>query len=348
MKLFLCVLLIGAAVAMPNLEWEKFKQKFGKYLSCFDNLEFGKLLDFNLYHQPDHYKAYTPEEEVYRRSVFEDNQKFIQKHNAEYAKGLHTYTVGTNKFADLTNAEFVSIYNGYRRVNTTRRSTYVKSGNFKNQVQVDWRAKGAVTPVKNQGQCGSCWAFSTTGSLEGQHFLKTDKLVALSEQNLVDCSGKSGNEGCEGGLMDQAFEYIKANGGIDTEASYPYEAVDDTCRFNPNTIGATFTGYTDIPTGSESALQEAVTKIGPISAGIDASSYKFQLYKDGVYDDHSCSSTLLDHAVLVVGYGEELDKLYWLVKNSWGTTWGMEGYIMMSRDKNNQCGIATAASYPLV
>lgn len=172
-----------------------------------------------------------------------------------------------------------------------------------------------MTPVKDQGQCGSCWAFSSTGSLEGQHFAKTKQLVSLSEQNLVDCSQKQGNMGCNGGLMDQAFTYIKENKGIDTEKSYPYEAEDRTCRFKAADVGATDTGFTDIKSKNEEALQQAVATIGPIAVAIDASHNSFQLYKRGVYNEKSCSQTQLDHGVLAVGYGTEGSDDYWLVKN---------------------------------
>ena len=162
-------------------------------------------------------------------------------------------------------------------------------------VILDWRDKGYVTDVKDQGQCGSCWAFSSTGSLEGQHFKATGQLVSLSEQNLVDCSTAQGNQGCNGGLMDQAFAYIKENQGIDTEDSYPYEAVDNQCRFKAETVGATDDGATDVKTKDESALQEAVATIGPVSVAIDAGHASFQLYKRG----GRCLAPSLDSPVCV-------------------------------------------------
>jgi len=252
----------------------------------------------------------------------------------------------------MTVTEFTKMMNGYnmsmRGQREQHRHTYTYNPNVKLPDTVDWRTEGYVTDVKDQAQCGSCWAFSATGSLEGQHFKQTGKLVSLSEQNLVDCSGPEGNQGCNGGLMDQAFQYIKDNQGIDTEDSYPYEAVDNQCRFKKDSIGATDTGFSDITTKDENALQSAVATVGPISVAIDAGHASFQLYSHGVYNEIFCSQVRLDHGVLAVGYGVEGGKDYWLVKNSWGTAWGIKGYIMMSRNKRNQCGIATASSYPLV
>ena len=195
-------------------------------------------------------------------------------------------------------------------------------------------------------------------------FRKTGKLVSLSEQNLVDCSGEYGNEGCNGGLMDNAFQYIKDNGGIDTERSYPYEGEDDECRYNPryeiyghanhNSFkfrwkGASDIGFVYVESGNEEELQHAIASQGPCSIAIDASHESFQFYSTGVYREPECDPGMLDHGVLLVGYGQEEDgSKYWLVKNSWGEGWGDNGYIKMAREEDNMCGVATQASYPLV
>lgn len=295
-----------------------------------------------------HAKSYG-KQEFMRRSIWERNVRFVNQHNAEAEMGKHTYTVEINKFADLTSEQFRAMYNRFN--GTTMKSnagSVFKSSGVKGPDAVDWRDQGYVTPVKDQGQCGSCWAFSTVAGLEGQHFKATQKLVSLSEQNLVDCSTKEGNQGCNGGLMDQGFTYIKNNGGIDTEDSYPYTGKDDKCAFDKANIGATLTGFVDVKSKSEADLIEALATIGPISVAIDASHMGFQLYKSGVYNQLFCSSTRLDHGVTAVGYGVLDGKDYYIVKNSWGEVWGMKGYILMSRNHKNQCGIATTASYPTV
>jgi cathepsin L len=239
--------------------------------------------------------------------------------------------------------------NGYRMKPAAKSQSVFVPPIQDNPTSVDWRTQGYVTPIKDQGQCGSCWAFSAIASLEGQHFKASGKLVSLSEQNLVDCSKKQGNQGCNGGLMDQAFTYIKVNNGIDTEASYPYKAVDQKCKFSAANVGATDAGFTDITSGSEDDLETAIATIGPISVAIDASHSSFQLYKSGIYNEPDCSSSELDHGVTAVGYGSDATGAkFYIVKNSWGTSWGTDGYIMMSKNKKNNCGIATAASYPTV
>ncbi|XP_078698624.1 cathepsin L-like peptidase [Branchiostoma floridae x Branchiostoma belcheri] len=300
-----------------------------------------------------HDKAYSEKEEYARRLIFQDNLKTIETHNQQADAGKHSYWLGVNQFADMTHAEYLDKVIGGCLINGNltkagSRATYRFIPNLQVNDTVDWRDQGLVTDIKDQGQCGSCWAFSTTGSLEGQHAKATGTLVSLSEQNLMDCSRKEGNKGCEGGDMDQAFQYIIQNKGIDTEQCYPYHAKNHRCKFDNSCIGATMSSFTDVTSGDEDALKQATFSIGPISVGIDASHQSFQFYSSGVYNEFECSSTKLDHGVLVVGYGTYHSKDYWLVKNSWGTVWGNQGYIMMTRNKNNQCGIATDASYPVV
>lgn len=305
-----------------------------------------------------HNKLYGDDtEEKFRMKIFMENKHKIAKHNQQYEQGKVPFKLALNKFADLLLHEFSSL-NGYnktltRSVGAPRMEegvTFMSPANVELPETVDWRKKGAVTPVKDQGHCGSCWSFSATGALEGQHFRKTGVLVSLSEQNLVDCSAVYGNNGCNGGLMDNAFKYIKDNGGIDTEKSYPYEAKDDTCRYNATNLGATDKGFVDIDQGSEQKMKEALATIGPVSVAIDASHQSFQFYSDGVYYEPECDSENLDHGVLVVGYGtdEKSGSDYWLVKNSWGSSWGDKGYVKMARNRENHCGIASSSSYPLV
>jgi cathepsin L len=318
--------------------------------SIFD----GSLDQYWMQYKKQHSKFYTSvEEETTRRLTWESNLRYIQQHNIEADLGKHTYWLKMNKYGDMTNQEFVRTLNGFNMTRAMKsavnRPTFLKPSNVKIPDSVDWRTQGYVTPVKDQGQCGSCWAFSAVASLEGQHFKQSGKLVSLSEQNLVDCSGNFGNMGCDGGLMDQAFQYIQANKGIDTEQSYPYEAVDNNCRFNAANVGATDNGFTDITSGSEDDLAAAIATVGPISVAIDASQSSFQFYSTGIYSDPSCSSTELDHGVTAVGYGSlGQGQDFYIVKNSWSTSWGDQGYIKMARNQNNMCGIATAASYPLV
>lgn len=296
-----------------------------------------------------HGKNYSPREEAMKRNTFFRNLAKIKEHNSKYPINV-SFTMGLNQFSDMTVEEYRS-YNKLRPVTNFTRggATFLLPLSTVLPASVDWRDKGLVTPVKNQGQCGSCWAFSTTGSVEGQHARKTGTLLSLSEQQLVDCSQDQGNQGCNGGWMDSGFLYIMSEpGGLETEADYPYTATDGTCSSDPSLEQAPVKSYADIKPGSEAALMAAVATVGPVSVAIDASGNDFQNYNGGVYVAASCSSTELDHGVLVVGYGTQNGQDYWLVKNSWDVTWGMDGYIMMARNYHNMCGIATKASYPVV
>merc|ERR1711977_487858 len=255
----------------------------------------------------------------------------------ENAKG-HKYTLAMNEFADLTADEFGAMYMGLAKPKKLWGSlesggTHVYDGSPLAD-SIDWVSKGAVTPVKNQGQCGSCWSFSTTGSLEGAWEIATGKLVSLSEQQFVDCSKSFGNMGCNGGLMDNAFKYAEQN-AICTEESYPYKAKAGTCEASSCTVGVPkggVTGFKDVKKEDLQAMEEAVAQ-QPVSIAIEADQRVFQLYHSGVLTG-TCG-TKLDHGVLAVGYGTLSGTDYWKVKNSWGATWGDQGYIMLEKGKDS-------------
>uniref|UniRef100_A0A914YBK6 Cathepsin L n=1 Tax=Panagrolaimus superbus TaxID=310955 RepID=A0A914YBK6_9BILA len=269
-----------------------------------------------------HSKRFTDNDiENERMLAFLASQQQVRRHNDAFERGDVSFKIGINHIADLPFSEYQKL-NGYRRLygdsNAQKNSSHWLSPlNADIPESLDWREHGYVTDVKNQGMCGSCWAFSATGSLEGQHKRSSGNLVSLSEQNLVDCSAKYGTQ--------------------------------KKCHFKKATVGADDTGFVDLPAGDEEQLKVAVATQGPISVAIDAGHRSFQLYKEGVYFESQCSPEMLDHGVLVVGYGTDPKHGdYWIVKNSWGETWGESGYIRMARNKKNHCGIATKASYPLV
>lgn len=287
-------------------------------------------------------KKYSPEEYDLRFDIFRNNLARIEEHN----RGNYSWTMGVNEFADLTSEEFRMRYLGFqnRRLDTSiPRLTDYSLKNIKDlPKEVDWRSKNVVNPVKNQGQCGSCWAFSAVGALESAWAIKTGKLYSLSEQQLVDCSGSYGNQGCNGGLMDDAFQYAEKN-AMCSEQDYSYTAQDGTCKSSCKGL-VKVQSYVDIPSGNEDALQVAVVK-QPVSIALEADQSGFQFYSGGVFDGEC--GTNLDHGVVLEGYGSEDGKDYWLVRNSWGSSWGDGGYIKLIRGRN-QCGLANSASYPVV
>jgi len=284
----------------------------------------------------DYNKQYPTEEVFDRFNIFKANLDLITAHN----NGSTGWKMGINQFADLTAAEFKAYLGLKPRDNSYIRSVNVEVLADSPVNDIDWVSKGAVTPVKDQAQCGSCWAFSTTGSVEGAVQVKTGRLTSLSEQQLVDCAGSSGNQGCNGGLMDDAFNWIVSHRGIGSEASYPYTARDGTCKDVPSV--STISGYKDVQQGSEDALMNALT-MQPVSIAIEADQSSFQFYKSGVFTG-PCGQQL-DHGVLLVGSGSDGGQDYWRVKNSWGASWGDNGFIRMIRGRN-MCGLSNMASYP--
>ncbi|CAM0952218.1 unnamed protein product [Alopecurus aequalis] len=286
-------------------------------------------------------------EKAQRFEVFKANVAFIESFNASNNK----FRLGVNQFADIINEEFrtTKTNKGYKANHMRVLSTGFRYENASLEAlpaTVDWRAKGAVTPVKDQGQCGCCWAYSAVAATEGIVKIKNGTLVSLAEQELVDCDVHGEDQGCEGGLMDDAFKFIIQNGGLTKESSYPYTAADGKCKSGSNSA-ATITGYEDVPANDEAALMKAVAS-QPVSVAVDGGDMTFQFYSGGVMTG-SCG-TDLDHGIAAIGYGKDSDGTsYWLMKNSWGASWGENGYLRMEKDiadKKGMCGLAMEPSYP--
>ena len=272
-----------------------------------------------------------------------NNQLFIQEHNSQNL----SYTVGENQFIDhnYTN-EFLISENHYLAPNTTDFIHYEEN---MTPFQMDWRQNHKVSSVKNQEHCGGCWAFSSSGAIESAWAIQNNVLYNLSQQELIDCSVDYGNHGCGGGAMDLGFQYVIDN-GLCTNLSYPYVASDQECQKDCTSV-INISKYGDLKQNDETNLKKGVSQ-QPVSVAIQANKRSFQLYQSGIYSDLDCG-TELDHGVLVVGYGHDIESgmNYWIIKNSWGTEWGENGYIRIQKDIEDErglCGIAMQPSIPII
>lgn len=353
------LLILSAYLALANLTQQGLDTKFD-------------INQWNSFKQ-EHGKEYESENiELMRRMIFANNYEQIKQFNAGQSEQLG-FEVGPNHLADISELEIKASHKGFKFPEESRErllskqarsheSEFLKKILEDDSIEVpdsmDWRTvPGRVSRVKNQGSCGSCWTFASTGALEGQEKRQPkyfngnssdgSGLVELSEQNLVDCVKK--DYGCNGGIMADAFDFISEEKGIDDEQSYPYEGRTKKCRYQASKVAMSDSGSLILPQGDEQRLKEVVAKFGPVAVAIDASSIWFQFYRHGVYYNKHCKNKPdeLDHAVLVVGYGTDPKKGdYWIVKNSWGAKYGEQGYIRMARNKGNNCGIASMATIP--
>lgn len=293
----------------------------------------------------------TEEEDAYRFKIFCSSWDTVRNHNS----ANHSWSMDLLPTADMSPQEWSDRFTGGFRV-FAQPSFDAEEFCYEGQTlppEVNWAAEGHVTRVKNQGKCGSCWSFSTTGAIEGRTSIANDERpVSLSEQELVDCSSSFGDHGCDGGMMDFGFDYVAKNGGLCTESAYPYKGVQGQCRSSTCKHVSPIRGHKDVQPGSEKALMAALAE-GPVSIAIEADQAAFQFYRGGIM--HGSCGRAIDHGVLLVGYGhdEELEMDYWLVKNSWGPDWGEKGFIRLVRNPSlndgfGQCGILSTPSFPIV
>ncbi|KAK8842466.1 hypothetical protein M9Y10_026053 [Tritrichomonas musculus] len=278
---------------------------------------------------------YTGDEYHFRLGIYLSNARRVQEFNS----AKNSFKLSLNKFACYTPAEYKTLL-GRRQSQVQPRQSIVNKYKGDEPSSIDWREKGAVNEIKDQGQCGSCWAFGTVQACESAYAIAHGKLYSCSEQEILDCCEYC--SGCDGGAEDVTLDYIirLQDGFLMSEEDYPYKFFQTRCAYDKSKRINQIKGYIHGEKGDEDALKTLISQ-GVCDIGIDATKFSFQLYSGGIYDEPSCSSRALNHAVGLVGYGSMNDVDYWIVRNSWGKAWGEKGYIRMSRNKNNQCGVAT-------
>ncbi|XP_055690429.1 procathepsin L [Lutzomyia longipalpis] len=288
-----------------------------------------------------------PFRESRSRRAFSDNARLVSNHNTAFAANQTSFRLALNPLADLSRDEylvrFVRLTPNKQPEQEVKEHVASFGGLPDLPESIDWREKGFQTPPDNQKSCGSCYAFSIVHSIEGQIFKRTSKLISLSEQQVVDCSGKMGNHGCAGGSLRNTLRYLASCGGLMRQQDYPYTAQEGRCRFVQPLAVVNVSNWAIVPSRSEAALAAVVATVGPVAVSINASPRSFQLYGDGVYDDPQCSSESVNHAMLIVGYTPH----YWIIKNWWGERWGEGGYMRLQRHQN-LCGVANYAAYAIV
>ncbi|SPP81668.1 cathepsin L1 isoform X1 [Drosophila guanche] len=280
--------------------------------------------------------------------AFQTNFKIIKDHNKNYQDGQTSFRLATNVMADMSTdgylRNFLRLLKSQSNAADDNIADIVGSAQMSNVPEsLDWRRKGFTTPSQNQQSCGSCYAFSIAESIEGQVFKRTGKILTLSVQQIVDCSVSHGNQGCIGGSLRNTLKYLQSTGGIMRSDDYKYASKKGKCQFVGDLSVVNVTSWAILPVNDEQAIQAAVAHIGPVAVSINATPKTFQLYSDGIYDDVSCLSTSVNHAMLVMGYGKD----YWILKNWWGARWGESGYMRLKKG-SNLCGIANYAAYAIV
>ncbi|KAL6053208.1 Cathepsin K [Balamuthia mandrillaris] len=297
------------------------------------------------------YETHT--ELVNRYEIWKQNKEYIMKYN-RFQTELTGVQLEMNEFGDISPEEFHAEYTGFGvdgqllhlRLPQLKpaKESKIMSGL---PPSVDWRAKGIVTGVKNQLKCASAWAFAAVGAVESAYARVNNLLQTLSEQHVVDCGEKYGSKGCRGGTPLNAFEFARDR-GILRQLTYPYNGTQAECAYPKSSVVTTIDAFEEIPMGSEATLTRVVASVGPVAVGIDATNRAFQFYRSGIFRDYNCARNTPSHAMLLVGYGSDADKDYWILKNSFGTEWGDGGYFYLSRNEDNMCGIASAASFPVI